>query len=104
MSSEETMERGPAREAVAAGQQAASHGGGVESGTRMKKQAEPAKEADKKDKATEEVQTVTVTGIRRGIEAAIAIKKNSDSIVEAISVLSPRLSPALLRAAIKRAT
>ncbi|WP_374567169.1 TonB-dependent receptor [Ideonella sp.] len=48
-------------------------------------QAEPAKEADKKDKATEEVQTVTVTGIRRGIEAAIAIKKNSDSIVEAIS-------------------
>ncbi len=32
-----------------------------------------------------EVQTVTVTGIRRGIEAAIAIKKNSDSIVEAIS-------------------
>lgn len=48
-------------------------------------QTEPAKEADKKDKATEEVQTVTVTGIRRGIEAAIAIKKNSDSIVEAIS-------------------
>src|SRR5689334_16341189 len=41
-----------------------------------------AQEADKKDDA---VQTVTVTGIRRGIEAAIAIKKNSDSIVEAIS-------------------
>ena len=36
------MERGPAREAVAAGQQAASHGGGVESGARAKKQAEPA--------------------------------------------------------------
>ena len=31
------METGPAREAVAAGQQAASHGGGVESGTRGKK-------------------------------------------------------------------
>ncbi|MCV2370855.1 TonB-dependent receptor [Roseateles oligotrophus] len=29
--------------------------------------------------------TVTVTGIRRGIEAAISVKKNSDSIVEAIS-------------------
>src|SRR6185436_14719250 len=34
------MERGPAREAVGAGQQAASHGGGVESGTRAKKQAD----------------------------------------------------------------
>jgi ribonucleoside-diphosphate reductase alpha chain len=36
------METGPAREAVAAGQQAA-HGGGVESGTRTKKQVEPAR-------------------------------------------------------------
>ena len=31
------------------------------------------------------VSTVTVTGIRRGIEAAISIKKNSSSIVEAVS-------------------
>lgn len=31
------------------------------------------------------VSTVTVTGIRQGIEAAISIKKNSTSIVEAIS-------------------
>ena len=31
------------------------------------------------------VQSVKVTGIRRGIEAAISVKKNSDSIVEAIS-------------------
>jgi iron complex outermembrane receptor protein len=31
------------------------------------------------------VATVTVTGIRRGIEAAISVKKNNDSIVEAIS-------------------
>ncbi len=31
------------------------------------------------------LQTVTVTGIRRGIEAAISVKKNSTSIVEAIS-------------------
>ena len=29
--------------------------------------------------------TVTVTGIRRGIEAAIAVKKDSTSIVEAVS-------------------
>ncbi|MFM2057766.1 MAG: hypothetical protein RLY71_2151 [Pseudomonadota bacterium] len=29
--------------------------------------------------------TVTITGIRRGIEEAISVKKNSDSIVEAIS-------------------
>ncbi|MGX4643650.1 TonB-dependent receptor [Massilia sp. SYSU DXS3249] len=34
---------------------------------------------------TTPVQTVRVTGIRRGIEAAISIKKNSTSIVEAIS-------------------
>jgi iron complex outermembrane receptor protein len=32
-----------------------------------------------------ETQTVTVTGIRKGIEDAISIKKNADSIVEAIS-------------------
>jgi iron complex outermembrane recepter protein len=32
-----------------------------------------------------EPQTITVTGIRRGIESAISVKKNSDSIVEAIS-------------------
>jgi iron complex outermembrane receptor protein len=31
------------------------------------------------------IASVTVTGIRRGIEAAISIKKNSNSIVEAIS-------------------
>lgn len=31
------------------------------------------------------VSTVTVTGIRQGIEAAISVKKNSSSIVEAIS-------------------
>ncbi len=30
-------------------------------------------------------QTITVTGIRRGIESAIATKKNADTIVEAIS-------------------
>ncbi|MFZ5550315.1 MAG: TonB-dependent receptor [Pseudomonadota bacterium] len=45
-------------------------------------QAEPAKEPEKKD---EQVQTVTVTGIRKGIESAISVKKNADNIVESIS-------------------
>lgn len=31
------------------------------------------------------IQQITVTGIRRGIEAAISVKKNSESIVEAVS-------------------
>jgi iron complex outermembrane receptor protein len=35
--------------------------------------------------ATDEVQQVVVSGIRRGIEGAISIKKDSSSIVEAIS-------------------
>jgi iron complex outermembrane receptor protein len=35
--------------------------------------------------ATAGEQTITITGIRRGIESAINVKKNSDSIVEAIS-------------------
>ncbi|WP_396270722.1 TonB-dependent receptor [Ideonella sp.] len=35
--------------------------------------------------ATTETQTVTVKGIRKGIEDAINVKKNSDQIVEAIS-------------------
>jgi iron complex outermembrane recepter protein len=33
----------------------------------------------------QQLDTITVTGIRRGIEAAISIKQNSNSIVEAIS-------------------
>jgi iron complex outermembrane receptor protein len=37
------------------------------------------------DTADSAIQTVKVTGIRRGIEAAISVKKNNDSIVEAIS-------------------
>jgi iron complex outermembrane recepter protein len=35
--------------------------------------------------AQQQVETITVTGIRKGIEDAISVKKNSDSIVEAIS-------------------
>ncbi|RTL46729.1 MAG: TonB-dependent receptor [Burkholderiales bacterium] len=34
---------------------------------------------------TQQLETVTVTGIRRGIEASISVKKNSDSIVESVS-------------------
>ncbi|HEV6965640.1 TonB-dependent receptor [Roseateles sp.] len=33
----------------------------------------------------QQLETVTVTGIRRGIEAAISVKKNSDNIVESVS-------------------
>jgi iron complex outermembrane recepter protein len=35
--------------------------------------------------AQQQLETVVVTGIRKGIEAAISVKRNSDSIVEAIS-------------------
>jgi iron complex outermembrane recepter protein len=35
--------------------------------------------------AQQQVETITITGIRKGIEDAISVKKNSDSIVEAIS-------------------
>lgn len=45
-------------------------------------QSEP---AQGEKKADEQVQTVTVTGIRKGIESAISVKKNSDNIVESIS-------------------
>lgn len=45
-------------------------------------QTQPAAAEPKKD---EPVQTVTVTGIRKGIESAISVKKNSDNIVESIS-------------------
>jgi iron complex outermembrane receptor protein len=41
--------------------------------------------AEAKKKADGEIAIVTVSGIRRGIEEAISIKKNSSSIVEAIS-------------------
>ncbi|WP_457446346.1 TonB-dependent receptor [Roseateles sp. P5_E4] len=34
---------------------------------------------------TQQLETVTVTGIRRGIEASISVKKNADNIVESVS-------------------
>jgi iron complex outermembrane recepter protein len=43
--------------------------------------AEPAKKAEEPVK----LETLEVTGIRRGIESAISVKKNSDNIVESIS-------------------
>ena len=50
-------------------------------------QAEPAAAATAPASAASgaDTQQVVVTGIRRGIEAAISVKKNSDQIVEAIS-------------------
>ena len=52
-------------------------------------QAEPAAAAAQPGAAASgaagDTQQVVVTGIRRGIEAAISVKKNSDQIVEAIS-------------------
>lgn len=47
----------------------------------MGAQAQPATQPA----AAEGTQTITVTGIRRGIENAINVKKGSDSIVEAVS-------------------
>jgi iron complex outermembrane receptor protein len=50
--------------------------------------AKAAREAKAKAEAAQKVSdlgSVTVTGIRRGIENAIALKKESDSIIEAIS-------------------
>lgn len=47
--------------------------------------AQPAADAKKEEAKKEEVATVVVSGIRRGIEAAISIKRNASSIVEAIS-------------------
>lgn len=44
-----------------------------------------AAQAAQAQQASTTLDTVTVTGIRKGIEAAISVKKNSDSIVEAIS-------------------
>ncbi len=52
-------------------------------------QTEAAKQEAAKAKAAAKagntIETIVVTGIRRGIESAISVKKNSDSIVEAIS-------------------
>jgi iron complex outermembrane recepter protein len=44
-----------------------------------------AQTADAKRDEPQKVETITVTGIRKGIEDAISVKKNSDNIVESIS-------------------
>ena len=46
--------------------------------------AQPAEQTNEQAEATE-LDTVVVTGIRRGIESAISVKRDSTSIVEAIS-------------------
>ncbi len=47
--------------------------------------AQQAADAAKKAEEPVKLETLEVTGIRRGIESAISVKKNSDSIVESIS-------------------
>jgi len=53
-------------------------------GASMSVQAQQAAPAEKKEDA-QKVETVVVTGIRKGIEDAISVKKNSDNIVESVS-------------------
>jgi iron complex outermembrane receptor protein len=50
-------------------------------------QAQTAETADEQTQSTDatELETVVVTGIRRGIESAISVKRDSTSIVEAVS-------------------
>ena len=47
--------------------------------------AAAAASAQRAQAPAQQLETVTVTGIRKGIEDAISVKRNSDSIVEAIS-------------------
>jgi iron complex outermembrane recepter protein len=56
--------------------------------TQTAEQAQAEKEKAEKEKAEKEkgqVQTITVTGIRRGIENAINVKKNADTVAEVVS-------------------
>ena len=48
-------------------------------------QAQTPEAASEASAATGQTQQITVTGIRRGIESAIASKKNADAVVESIS-------------------
>lgn len=57
----------------------------VKAAADAKAKAEAAKKAAAAKAGTTMLDTVTVTGIRRGIEEAIAVKQNATSIVEAIS-------------------
>ena len=65
----------------------AGHAQQADPATDPAKQEAAKQEAAKKaaEKAAQNVDTIVVTGIRRGIEAAISVKQNSSSIVEAIS-------------------
>ncbi len=57
----------------------------AEADARAKAAAEAKAKAQEEQKKSTDLGSVTVTGIRRGIEEAISVKKNSDSIVEAVS-------------------
>ncbi|MDP3785795.1 MAG: TonB-dependent receptor plug domain-containing protein, partial [Undibacterium sp.] len=57
----------------------------ITAGSAYAQTATPAKADAKVEADAPKAEVVVVTGIRRGIEAAISLKKNSSSIVEAIS-------------------
>jgi iron complex outermembrane recepter protein len=57
----------------------------TEAEAKAKAAAEAKAKAQEEQKKSTDLGSVTVTGIRRGIEEAISVKKNSDSIVEAVS-------------------
>lgn len=57
----------------------------VKGDARAKAKAKADKDKAEAEREATELETVNVSGIRRGIEDAISVKKNSDSIVEAVS-------------------
>ena len=57
----------------------------AEAEAQAKAAAEARAKVQEEQKKSTDLGSVTVTGIRRGIEEAISVKKNSDSIVEAVS-------------------
>lgn len=57
----------------------------VKDDAKAKAKARADKEKAEAEREATELETVNVSGIRRGIEDAISVKKNSDSIVEAVS-------------------
>jgi iron complex outermembrane receptor protein len=63
----------------------ASHAAFAQDSTGTNTNTQDAAATGATNSAISTVNTVKVTGIRRGIEAAISVKKNNDSIVEAIS-------------------
>ena len=69
--------------ALASAMLMATHGAQAQSATAQAEAESGADDARSEDPA--QLDEIVVTGIRKGIEAAISVKRNSDSIVEAIS-------------------